>query len=391
MRVMRYFSQHHATTRFCGWTGSLTDKSVTDFAHLAFLALREGSPVPLNGEVAQEWGRCLDATENPCPPGALLRLCEPGENVRAAFRRRLAETPGFIATTSSAVVIESDAGPVEVGLDVRERVPPPLPPVVEEALAIVRARARPDMMAGSRANWELDDPLAQAKCAQEVACGMFYRWIFPRGEPTELIDEWYAARKAYSKEVRQKLMRGEEYLDSPNLLEHAARRAWGDSPKRDDRPEWRADGWPHWRDVRDLVEPKTQAVRLHPYLVEDAAEWGRSNRGIIWYGMVEFATWVAQLSGLTVHGEVRGRPATPPGVRGAVDHRVDQEPRARARRAPDDLRPPARGQHAVVGLPVAAAPRQAPQAPPEGARGPHRGLHPHARAAEQLRAGDDPR
>ncbi len=310
MRVMRYFSgredmtreqreERLRTTRFCGWTGSLTDKSLSEYAHLALLALREKSPLPMDPVVVEEWDRCLGATSFPCPPGALMDFCEPGESVRQGFRRRVAETLGMIITTSSSVTIAG--GTEQVQLDVRERPAPPIPAIVADALAKVRSGVRPDTFAGCRDDEEFDDVLAQVKCAREVACGMFYRWIFPRGEPDALIDEWYAARKPWNKALRLKKLRGEEHLDSTHLCEQAAMRAWGDAPKRADRPEWKAEEWPRWRDVKDLVKPKTQAVRLHPFLVEDAAQWGLQNKGIIWYSMVELAMWIRELSGLTVH------------------------------------------------------------------------------------------
>lgn len=309
-RVLRYFSGQdlktpeervkRAKTRFCGWTGSITDHSICEYSTLAAYALKLRSPVPINPNDAKDWGRCLDAVPNPCPPGALLQLCEPGESVREAFRRRLRDTLGFIVTTSSNVVVHG--GTASVDISVKECVVNHIPDIIHEALKAVREFRRPDTLAGSLDDEELVDALAQAKTAQEVATGMFYRWIFPRGEPVDLIKEWFAARKLWNKEVRTKLMEGEVYLDSPKLCENAAKRAWGDMEKDPKRPEWKALNWPRWREVKELVRPATEAVRLHPFLAEDAARWGMQNRGIIWYGMVEFAQWIHELSGLPVHG-----------------------------------------------------------------------------------------
>lgn len=309
-RVLRYFSgqdlktqeerAQRAQTRFCGWTGSITDHSICEFSTLSAYALKMRSPVPINPNDAKDWGRCLDAVPSPCPPGALLQLCEPGESVRDAFRRRLSETLGFIVTTSSNVTIHG--GTEAVNIQVREATVNHIPDIVLQALEKVRNFQRPDTLAGSLDDEELVDALAQAKTAQEVATGMFYRWIFPHGEPIDLIKEWFAARKLWNKEVRTKLMEGEVYLDSPKLCENAAKRAHGDMEPDPKRPEWRALHWPRWRDVKDRVRPATEAVRLHPFLAEDAARWGLQNRGIIWYGMVEFAQWIRELSGLEVHG-----------------------------------------------------------------------------------------
>jgi hypothetical protein len=310
-RVLRFarFMMENERVRFCGWTGSLTDRKLLEFAHLSAFALRENSPLPLDREVTEDWGRCIDDSVNPAPAGALARMLEPNEHqsqIRQAFRRRLSQTAGFVLVEGEQVITNS-SGRVE--LVVREKESPLIPEIVDDALKKVRDFIRPDTLGGSDQDEILVDPLEQARCAREVATGVFYRWIFPRGEKREVIYEWYEARKSWNSELRHKMLRGEVNLDSPKLCENAARRAWGDAPKDANLPEWEAECWPRWRDISPQVEPKTEAVRLHPFLAEDAARWGlehsgQGNAGIIWYTMVELAQWIAELSGhaLPVHG-----------------------------------------------------------------------------------------
>ncbi len=292
-RVARQFFEN-GNTRFCGWTGSLTDHSISEYYHLAALALQYKSPLPLDKIVTEEWGRALDASDSPAPPGELMAFCSPGEEVQEGFRRRLSETMGVIISTAQSVAVE---------LIVEEKPAPALPAIIEDALLKLRTCwVRPDMIAGSDYDEELVDAMAVAKCAQELACGLFYRWIFPRGEATALIKEWLIARKDYNRELRKKLLDRREHMDSPLLCEHAAQRFWKDRPNADDLPEWQCFSWPRWRDIKALVKPQTEGVRVDDFLARDAAEWGLANRGIIWYGLVEFGTWVSELSGLTMHG-----------------------------------------------------------------------------------------
>lgn len=312
-RVVRYFTgtermtqeqrAARSRTKFACWTGSITDQSISEYAHLAAFALKAKSPVPLDQNTVAEWGRCLDATPNPSPPGALIALCNPGEDVRSAYRRRLSETAGFIITGTSNVKIAG--GESYVRNNIVERPIEVIPDIVKEALDKVRNFQRPDTLAGSKYDEEIVEAMEQARYAQQIATGMFYRWIFPRGEPASLIDAWFEARKAYRKEVRFKLFQNEEFMDSPGLLEDAAMRFWGDMPDRGPDgnilPTWKCESWPAWRDIKDKVAPKTQAVRLHDFLVRDAVQWALTNRGIVWYNMVEFAQWMGQLSGLPVH------------------------------------------------------------------------------------------
>jgi hypothetical protein len=286
-RLLRYFA-NNGETRFCGWTGSITDSSLRDYGHLSALALRFGSPMPLDPKELDAWAGALDPSEWQAPAGALRALCDGDEHVAVGYHRRLVETRGVVSTTGS--VIEA-----EIRID--ERPAPPIPPVLATMLNAVRATwVRPD-------GEELVDALSLSRCLRELAQGIYLRWIFPRGEPREVIDEWFAARKAWGQEMREKLKSAEPHLDSPMLCARAAARAWGDVANPDPSlPRWRAESWPRWRNARPTVEPESQAVRVDDYLARDAATWADSERGIVWYSLVEFGKWVSEISGLPLHG-----------------------------------------------------------------------------------------
>ena len=308
-RVNRYM-EDHTTTRFCGWSGSITDKSIADYQHLAKWALRTNSPVPLDPVIADDWARCLDAGTG-ADPGKLLEvfqaagLVAPGEHVRDGFRRRLNETLGVVSTRAPAVSAK---------LDISERHPifngkpimcmddadddgfaldAGLPHVVQKHLAKLREDwIRPD-------GEELVDALSISRVARELACGFYYHWIFPHNvlpRDENLILEWLMARKDYHQELRRKLKSREEHLDSPMLCEHAAQRYWGDRPRNKGLPVWHSQTWPRWRDVKARVRPETEAIRVHDFLVRDAVAWGREHTGIIWYDHSEFGRWCSEVS-----------------------------------------------------------------------------------------------
>jgi hypothetical protein len=286
MRFLRYFV-NHPKTRFCGWSGSLTDKSIKDYAHLSELALGQRSPLPLDDDTLTEWSKALDPDDYPAPPGALSQLCAPGESVHEGFHRRLTETAGVVATREP---------PISAGIEITVRDPGPTPQIVQDALGKLRDTwTRPD-------GEELVDALALAKSARELACGFYYRWIFPRGESVILIMRWLKARKEWNREVRQILKSRMEHLDSPKLIENAAKRGCGDLPNDAGLPVLNSKYWPQWRDVAKLVQPQTEAVRISDYLVQDAAKWAKENRGIVWTAHREFGHWVAEASGLPLHG-----------------------------------------------------------------------------------------
>lgn len=285
-RVLRYFHAFGAT-RFCGWSGSITDKSIRDYAHLAALSLRAASPLPLDPDVVDDWARALDPGDWPAPAGALLRFCEPGEHVRSGFHRRLVQTAGVVATSEPAIDAE---------LWITEREAPPIPSQLKATINAVRqTMVRPD-------GEELVDALTLDACLRQLACGFFYRWRFPRGEPRDVIDAWFEARKLWRRELRVKLKARLEHLDSPMLCARAAARAWGDVESTPGLPIWEAEHWPLWRDLRSTVQPEPEAVRIDDYLARDAAAWALEHRGVVWYEHRTFGEWVAQIAGLPLHG-----------------------------------------------------------------------------------------
>jgi len=288
-RFTRYLDAR-PDTMVAAWSGTLTKRALEDFAHLCAAALKLQSPLPVFVQVLQEWSSALSAGKEdipPRPPGALLEFCEPGEHVREGVRRRLTSTPGFIST---------DASSVDVPMTLHERSPGPIPQQVATLLKDLRETwQRPD-------GEELEDAMSVLRCACELACGFYYRWTFPHGEPVHLIMEWLRCRKEWNRAVRNRLFERREHLDSPDLCKRAAKRAWGDLPAQKDLPLWKTPAWPPWRDVMALVRPVPAAVRVNNYLVVDATKWLQEEPGLVWHTSTEFGQWLAETSDLPRYG-----------------------------------------------------------------------------------------
>ncbi len=329
---------------YCPMTGTMTDKSLKEYAHHAEFGLVESSPLPLAGPVLDSWAAALDVSDRPAPPGRLRLLCAEGETVQQGFARRLFDTKGVITTSvaSSSAALEIEALPS-----------PNLPEAVKEHLKVIREEEkRPD-------GEESDGAMTTANWAREMASGFYSYWAFPKEfkrlcrcegpcppecEAVILINRWFAARKAYNKSVRLRLARSREFMDSPDLLKHAAIR-WFEGyehegvkypPKTKQRrvPEvcpkcrgvgvvkcpcgWAAVGgpapvwdsamvvegvgmfetWPAWRDVKELVEPEPRCKWVDPFLVNATIAWGKANKGVIWTEHKEFGRKVAAGLGL---------------------------------------------------------------------------------------------
>ena len=301
-RFLRYCSQAKGT-RFLGLSGTLTNRSLEDYAHLAKLALGEGSPLPLHWPTVEEWAGAIDA-EKPnklaAPIGALRKLCEPGEHVRDGFRRRLIQTPGVVASEQGAVGMS-------LVISTRKVV---TPSSITNALAHVRLTwQRPD-------GEELTDAMTKAAVCRQLASGFYYRWIWPRGESKEVIKTWLDARREWHKELREKLKYPRDHMDSPLLLTRAAIK-WHDGfvdidpqtqkrteypPHTKHRMTWDAQAWLAWKAVKDSAEPQTEAVWVDDYLIQDAIKWGFQEPGLIWYDHAAFGERLASLSDIPFYG-----------------------------------------------------------------------------------------
>lgn len=303
-RVMRYFDEHRAT-RLAAWSGSLTSKSIRDYSHLSALALKGGSPLPINYEDVEDWARAIDPSRDPADPGPLLYglietgCCKPGETLYTGIRRRLVETLGVVSTATPSF---------DCDLEINERTAPKMPeriistPAGDATLAEHIQRAlgfvRPD-------GEELVTAMQAVECAITISCGFYYRWIYPKHSfprDTMLVLDWLDARKEWHRELRQKLKRREEHLDSPLLCMHAAQRALGVRPQHKGLPNWQSKTYPVWHEIKDKVKYESEAVRIDDYLVQDAAAWATDHNGIIWYEHNAFGEWLAELTKLPRFG-----------------------------------------------------------------------------------------
>lgn len=285
-RFLDFFADNkrHGGEKLLAHSGSLTTDSVTQYAHLAALALQENSPLPLESVDLAEWAEALDpgprGGEPVSGPGALKALMREGEPLRHAFRRVLRETPG--------VVISDDAR-LPVKISIHERKVAKVPDAINVALDMVRSGERPD-------HERLEEAHEVASCARQVSAGFFYHWRFPRGEPVELIEEWFAKRKAWHAEVRRKLEYRREWLDSPGLLKAAAERALLAREEVEiEGPAWESAHWAAWKAIEPQVQPVEAFKWIDDFLARDAVAWGREHVGIIWYEHKAWGRRVAEL------------------------------------------------------------------------------------------------
>jgi len=294
-RIRRYLQESAETyeksdgrtslCRFLAMSGTLTKRSLKDYAHLSAWALRDLSPVPRVFPVLMEWCGALDEADaiRTFSPGALARLAGPGDEpvtdqntARRAYQRRLRETPGVVATQEGAL---------DVSLEIdHEVINDPPPPSLDDAMSDLRS------------DWRLPDGhtfvegVEAWRHAREMAMGFYYRWD-PWPPP-----EWAEPRAAWSKALRELLKNNRRSLDTDLQVRQAL----------EAHPEWYPAEyrlWREWEAVKSSFTPNTVPVWISDHVIEHAAAWAEREKGIVWIEHTAFAQRFAQLTGITVYGE----------------------------------------------------------------------------------------
>lgn len=255
-RVSRYLRAHRDTA-FVVMSGTLTKKSVRDFAHLANWALGDKSPAPSEWVALDEWSRALDvsvAEHRQLAPGALGALREsPIEPLRRAYRRRLTETPGVVATQDQ---------PLPIPLTIRSILIDDLPPVVLRAYATLRRDwTTPD-------GWPIEDGVVLWGHARELSSGFYSVWD-PR--PPR---EWIEARKAWAAECREVLTHNRRGLDTELQVRLAVRD--GQYPEL-------VEVLSEWEQIRPTFEPNSVPVWLTDVTIDRIVRWeAEHGPALIW-------------------------------------------------------------------------------------------------------------
>jgi len=269
-RVTRYLKSFPQTA-FIGLSGTVAQRSFTDWAHLCEWALHAGSPLPRNWNELNEWSLYFDATvpdESRPLPGALRKLCSGSESIQEAWKRRFNSTPGIVV---------SDGEDVSASLVLNLNTKPITDLNIQEALNRLRNR------------WETPDgdPIINAVDMQRhirtLALGFYYVW---EPKPPE---SWLSARRSWKKYVREVLKHNRRGLDTELQV-------WNES-KRNPHEEWI-----HWEDIKNTFKPNSIAVWVSDTLINQCSEWLRDNDGIVWTLHMSFGERLAKCSGYPYFG-----------------------------------------------------------------------------------------
>lgn len=204
-RIRRYI-RDFPQTRFVALSGTMTKRSILDYAHLSEWALRGNTPLPRERWVLNTLSRVIDPEESPLPTdwslvGQLFTLGSI-ESIREAFRERFSGTLGVVVSSG------------EMGVDASLRII-----VHRQQVAIINNTQQQIMTNGQNPDGQyFVSDVEQWRCLYQTSLGWYYRAVWD-GEPDE---EWLEARNNWAREARCEIARaGREGYDTLGLIAKA--------------------------------------------------------------------------------------------------------------------------------------------------------------------------
>ncbi len=280
-KFLRYLEES-PSVRVAMLSGTMTRRSLMDYAHLFRVTLVSANPLPTNTYDLTSWAKVLDARTDPQDGDfAAVRRFYAGydkQEAQVAFGQWLSEQP-LIINMPNSVTCESTI----LATQQEVQVPANVQWAIQE---FEKTWTRPD-------GEEIASALDAFRLRQQLAQGFYYRWEWPNGKVDH---EWLDARKCWHGNLRRILNRHSPGLDSPLLVARALQLG-------NIKDTLALAALEKWHTVRVRPPPPTVPVWLSSFLVERAVQWAKKTRtkGIIWY--LDNAVGVQlKAAGLPVYG-----------------------------------------------------------------------------------------
>lgn len=275
-RMVRYLREND-DVKFVGMSGTISNRSLKDWAHIAEWCLGPYAPIPLRWQELCEWADALDEgvpDESRVAPGALLNFCNEGENARQGFRRRLVETPGVVASAEN-----------KLGVSLR------ISAIKDIGLSVEATKA----MTKLKNTWEtpngdiITEAVALWRHLREMSLGFFYKWepAAPR--------EWLEARRNWKSYVRETLKHNRRNLDTELQV-------WNECKRQNILPEWQK-----WKAIKDTFKIHTVAEWIDHSVLLACRKWlsdtmSSGEKGILWVEHREFGKKLMHYTGYPYFG-----------------------------------------------------------------------------------------
>lgn len=305
-RIKTYWRKYKPAT-VC-LSGTMTSKSLNDYAHLLMMSLGQGAPVPLEANMVQEWAATLDSEQAQTEPfhqgkasaGPLrplinwsnkrfpaTKLTFDVQGFRQAFQNRLLTCPGVVSSPpdslGTSLIIENiKASPMEGAGGAQLQ----------------------DLLKKLNDHWvspsgdELEHAMEVWKCNNELSSGIYNALVWP--EPSEKISEqvlersqrYHKAQNEYHKVLRHWFTTHPHRpnLDTPMLV--------GNSMARHGAEFVGSTLYDAWRRKQELdfegrITRLSVPMRVCDFKVREAVKWAKDRKqGIVWYWHQEMGEWL---------------------------------------------------------------------------------------------------
>jgi hypothetical protein len=273
-RVARWMEEH-PETKFVGMSGTVTTRSLLEFAHLVQWALgRLNAPVPADHKVLEHWARALDAqVQQRVHFGVLEQLVTEEEidlhSVRRGFSKRLHDTPGVVGMARADVRASIVSHQIQYDL----------PAECSKALTTL-------LQTGELPNGDIaEDPVDVWTHSRELLCGCYGVWDPPAPE------DWLEARREYHKFVRDILARKLADYDSPLQVANACRVG-------------RLPGglWSKWKEIESSFTPNTVTTWVSQEPLIKISRVQSVGPTIFWVDRVEVGLKLAEVGKMRYYG-----------------------------------------------------------------------------------------
>jgi len=311
MWFIRERAHNDRPVKVLAMSGTLTKKSLHDYAHFSIAALGTKSPLPLSGTVLHAWDQIL-RTNAQRPDGYGMRTMAPllawardftgedydpvqTESYRRAFRHRLVSTPGVVATGERELGVSLtlhnmpvEDGPSRPGWD-----------TLQELIQGVVDYQTPE-------GEDIDHAMHCYKWLSELSAGFYYRLFWPTPEvlatrrrisweaATDLLTRaqmHHAAQQDYYREVHEFFKRAPLGLDTPGDV---ARGIIADDTRI---PSSVKSAYRYMKELEFEGMPSRdhEVVRVCDFKIQAAVQWAQQfKRGIIWFKHQAVGEWLRE-------------------------------------------------------------------------------------------------
>lgn len=277
-RIGTYLA-HNLQCKFVVMSGTLFNKSLSDFAHLSDWCLQENTPLPRSTREVEKLDSLLRGDAHHFTYKEYAPLLAFGETTRQALYNRFKSCAGYVITRDDDVKASLQISQIYL------TIPRELKDAIKEAFATGVINALQgfedlplDDIEKSDHLWQ-DEGIVRAFAQMIMGCLYFWQW------ENEIDYDWLLARSNYNRMVRHIISLDLPDYDSPYLINDH----FQDLPR--DIKKAHQETFDTWQLHKHKKKPPTICTWVNDYLIDAVKQWVQAQTipFIIWIDLKEVA------------------------------------------------------------------------------------------------------